>query len=90
MSKPTGTARPFIVFTAEDFALEVDGPFEITKAERQAVADRANAILNAKGTWVNGECYGNAEGEDAFYGWRRGRRIQDTHEALLFGPREIE
>lgn len=82
--------RPFSIFTAEDFALEVDGPYELTKAERQAVADRANAILNERGTRVV-QCTHPRGGRGAW------DTIPDDvlcaecrREALLLGQREIE
>ena len=74
--------RPFSIFTAEDFALEVDGPYELTKAERQAVADRANAILNERGTRVYGDtCC-------PIYSTEKSNL--DKAEALLLGQRSIE
>lgn len=78
--------KPFSIFTAEDFALEVDGPYELTKAERQAVADRANAILNERGMRRMFQYQGKLTESD----WHENQREQDTHEALLLGQRSIE
>jgi hypothetical protein len=82
--------RPFSIFTAEDFALEVDGPYELTKAERQAVADRANAILNERGTRVACVAASLKMTAHSRTLWDGVQSSDDTHEALLLGQREIE
>lgn len=82
--------RPFSIFTAEDFALEVDGPYELTKAERQAVADRANAILNERGTRVACVAASLKMTAHSRTLWDGVQSSDDTHEALILGQRRIE